>query len=56
MLAPMRADFLRRRDLTLNASEGHPGWRCNVPQGAFYLLPDVSASFNGSTIKGSRWT
>ncbi|MFN3876266.1 MAG: aminotransferase class I/II-fold pyridoxal phosphate-dependent enzyme, partial [Flavobacteriales bacterium] len=22
------------------------------PQGAFYLLPDVRASFNGSTIKG----
>ena len=53
MLAPMRADFLRRRDLTLNAMKAISGWRCNVPQGAFYLLPDVSASFNGSTIKGA---
>lgn len=53
LLAPMRADFLRRRDLTLEAMKAIPGWRCNVPQGAFYLLPDVSASFNGTTIKGS---
>lgn len=52
LLAPMRADFLRRRDLTLKAMQAIPGWRCNVPQGAFYLLPDVSASFNGGTIKG----
>jgi len=52
-IAPMRADFLRRRDLTLNAMKAVPGWRCNVPQGAFYLLPDVSASFNGTTINGA---
>ncbi len=48
LLAPMRADFLRRRDLTLEAMKAIPGWRCNVPQGAFYLLPDVSASFRGA--------
>lgn len=52
-LAPMRMDFLRRRDLVLKALRQIPGWRCNVPQGAFYLLPDVSSSINGSTIKGS---
>ena len=53
VLAPMRADFLRRRDLTIKAMEAIPGWRCNVPQGAFYLLPDVSASIDGKAIKGS---
>lgn len=53
LLAPMRADFQRRRDLTINAMKAITGWRCNVPQGAFYLLPDVSASFNGGTIKGA---
>ena len=53
LLAPMRADFLRRRDLTLTAMKAIPSWRCNVPQGAFYLLPDVSASINGSSIKGA---
>ncbi|MBK7943795.1 MAG: pyridoxal phosphate-dependent aminotransferase [Flavobacteriales bacterium] len=53
LLSPMRADFLRRRDLVIDAMKAIPGWRCNVPQGAFYLLPDVSASFNGSTLKGA---
>jgi aspartate aminotransferase len=52
-LAPMRADFLRRRDLVLAEMAKIPGWRCNVPQGAFYLLPDVSASIDGTRIKGS---
>jgi aspartate aminotransferase len=53
LLAPMRDDFLRRRDLVLHALAAVPGWRCNRPQGAFYLLPDVRASFNGTTIKGA---
>lgn len=53
LLAPMRADFKRRRDLVLNELKKIEGWRCNVPQGAFYLLPDVSASIDGRTIKGS---
>jgi aspartate aminotransferase len=53
LLAPMRADFLRRRNLTLDAMKAIPGWRCNVPAGAFYLMPDVRASIDGRTIKGS---
>ena len=53
LLAPMRADFLRRRDLVLREVARIPGWRCNTPQGAFYLMPDVRSSINGSTIKGS---
>ena len=52
-LADMRGDFMRRRDLVLAELKKIPGWRCNVPQGAFYLLPDVSASIDGRTIKGS---
>lgn len=53
VLLPMRNDFLRRRDLVLAALKQIPGWKCNVPQGAFYLLPDVSASIDGRSIKGS---
>lgn len=53
LLAPMRADFRRRRDLVVAEVAKIPGWRCNVPQGAFYLLPDVSASIDGKQIKGS---
>lgn len=50
---PMRNDFLRRRDLMVEAVKKIPGWRCNVPQGAFYLMPDVSSSIDGQEIKGS---
>lgn len=53
VLVPMRNDFLRRRDLVLAEVAKIPGWICNVPQGAFYLLPDVSASIDGKHIKGS---
>ena len=53
LLAPMRADFLRRRDLVLREVAVIPGWKCNTPQGAFYLLPDVRSSIDGKTIKGS---
>jgi len=53
LLAPMRADFLRRRDLVLQEVAAIPGWKCNTPQGAFYLLPDVRSSIDGKTIKGS---
>jgi aspartate aminotransferase len=52
-LAPMREDFRRRRDLVVSKLAAIPGWRCNVPQGAFYLMPDVSASIDGTCIKGS---
>jgi len=52
-LAPMREDFRRRRDLVIAEVAKIPGWRCNVPQGAFYLMPDVSASIDGTRIKGS---
>lgn len=41
----MCAAFRRRRDLVVKlASEIH-GWKVNVPQGAFYLFPEVSAYF-----------
>ena len=48
LLAPMRADFLRRRDLLLKGLATVPGLRFNVPQGAFYVLPDVTSWLNRS--------
>ena len=53
LLGGMRADFLRRRDLLIEALKKVPGWRCNVPQGAFYVLPDVSSSLNDTNLKTS---
>lgn len=47
LVAGLRTDFLRRRDLVLQGLAQVPGWRCNKPQGAFYVLPDVSSSLVG---------
>ncbi len=53
VLAPMRADFLRRRDLVVAGLGSVPGLRCNRPMGAFYVLPDVSG-WMGRSIDGMR--
>ncbi|MBL8010507.1 MAG: pyridoxal phosphate-dependent aminotransferase [Flavobacteriales bacterium] len=55
VLAPMRSDFLRRRDLVVHGLTGVPGLRCNRPMGAFYVLPDVSA-WLGRTLEGRTIT
>lgn len=47
LLSDMRIDFLRRRDLLLKELAQVPGWRCNRPEGAFYLLPDVNSCIGG---------
>ena len=41
----MRVAFERRRDLIVSLFKAIPGMRVNVPDGAFYLFPDVSAFF-----------
>ncbi|HEU4717435.1 MAG TPA: pyridoxal phosphate-dependent aminotransferase [Bacteroidia bacterium] len=42
---PMRDAFRRRRDLMLAGMKEIPGLKLNVPDGAFYLFPEVSAYF-----------
>lgn len=41
----MRDAFLRRRNLVLEMMKDIPGLKTNVPGGAFYVFPDVSAFF-----------
>lgn len=41
----MRKAFLRRRDLVIKLCKEIPGIKLNVPQGAFYLFPEVSAYY-----------
>ncbi|MDR1407900.1 MAG: pyridoxal phosphate-dependent aminotransferase [Tannerella sp.] len=41
----MRLTFLRRRDLGVSLLREIEGLRVNVPQGAFYLFPEVNAFF-----------
>jgi aspartate aminotransferase len=44
----MKDTFLRRRDMLIELLKDIPGIKCNVPQGAFYLFPDVSYYFEKS--------
>ena len=44
----MRRAFERRRDLVVKLAKEIPGFKVNVPEGAFYLFPDVSYYFGKS--------
>jgi len=50
----MREAFRKRRDLMIEKLSIIEGMQVNVPQGAFYLFPDVHA-FLGKSYKASRW-
>lgn len=51
VLKDMVHAFKNRRDLVVNLLRDIPGVKVNVPDGAFYLFPDVS-SFFGKTLQG----
>jgi aspartate aminotransferase len=44
--------FHSRRDLVVRLVKEIPGFKVNIPEGAFYVFPDVSAFF-GKTLKGT---
>ena len=44
--------FKNRRDLVVKLAKQIPGVKINIPEGAFYLFPDVS-SFFGKTLRGN---
>jgi aspartate aminotransferase len=50
-------EFHKRRDIVLNLLGEIEGFNLNVPEGAFYVFPDISAYFgktlNGVTIKNA---
>ncbi|NTU97805.1 MAG: pyridoxal phosphate-dependent aminotransferase, partial [Chlorobiaceae bacterium] len=52
-----RAEFEKRRDYMYQALNGIPGFRTALPQGAFYIFPDISGvlgkTFNGIVMKDS---
>lgn len=51
VLNDMVQAFHRRRDLVVGLVREIPGMKINVPEGAFYVFPDVSSYF-GKTFKG----
>ena len=49
----MVKEFESRRDLILDLLNKIPGFQCNVPDGAFYVFPDISHYF-GKEIHGIK--
>jgi aspartate aminotransferase len=53
----MRDAFKKRRDLVLGLMKEIPGMKTNIPQGAFYIFPDISyyfgKAYDGYKIKNS---
>ena len=44
----MKETFLQRRNMLVNELKNIKGIRCNIPQGAFYVFPDISNFFGKS--------
>lgn len=53
VLNEMVAAFKNRRNLVVGLIKEIPGLKLNVPEGAFYVFPDVS-SFFGKTLRGTE--
>src|SRR5690606_23687712 len=51
MIKYMVDAFHKRRDLVMKLIKDIPGWKVNIPEGAFYAFPDVSDYF-GKTLNG----
>ena len=51
VLNEMVLAFKNRRNLVVELAKAIPGLKINIPEGAFYLFPDVS-SFFGKTLRG----
>ena len=49
----MRADYLKLRDQVLAGFKTIPGLTCTVPQGAFYVYPNVSAFIGKGGLKSA---
>ena len=43
------AEYQRRRDVIVSGLNALPGIRCQKPQGAFYVFPNIQATGTGST-------
>jgi aspartate aminotransferase len=52
-VSEMRADYIKLRDRVLEGFKSIPGLTCTVPQGAFYVYPNVSAFIGKGGIKST---
>jgi aspartate aminotransferase len=52
-VSEMRADYIKLRDRVLDGFKSIPGLTCTVPQGAFYVYPNISAFLGKGGIKSA---
>jgi aspartate aminotransferase len=52
-VAEMRADYVKLRDRALEGFKTIPGLTCTVPQGAFYVYPNIKSFIGKGGIKSS---
>jgi aspartate aminotransferase len=52
-VASMKADYLKLRDQAVAGMRSIPGMKCQMPEGAFYVYPNVSAYFGKGGIKSA---
>ena len=50
-VAEMRADYIKLRDRVLAGFKAIPGMTCTVPEGAFYVYPNISAFLGKGNVK-----
>jgi aspartate aminotransferase len=55
-IAPNKALFQRRRDLVVAALNACPGITCPVPEGAFYVYPDIAGCIGKTSAGGAVLT
>jgi aspartate aminotransferase len=52
-VSEMRADYIKLRDRVLEGFKSIPGLTCTVPQGAFYVYPNISGFIGKGGIKSA---
>ena len=57
LFEPMVKEYRERRDMVVETLNSFKGVRCRSPEGAFYVLPNISGlfgkSYKGTPIQGS---
>src|ERR1700728_2722142 len=52
-VSEMRADYIKLRDRILEGFKTIPGLTCTVPEGAFYVYPNIKAFIGKGGIKSA---
>ena len=52
-ITDMRAEYINLRDHVVNGLRAIPGLKCTLPEGAFYVYPNVSAFFGRGGVKSA---